>query len=313
MRGLRARLGVWAKRRQGPDGEQLRLHSGRIYILPNAQGIAFGFLLLAMLVGAMNYNNSLGLAVTFLMTGVGLVAMHHCQRNLSGLSIRYGGDQPAFVGQKAVFRITLINDSSAPRFGLTLKRDEQVSKTLHLEPGEHATLTLEVDAVKRGHLALDRFRLYTTFPLGLFHCWAWIHPQWQTIAYPRPAPPGSSPPPQHSDTGGAHDDSQGDADFAGLRTYRSGDSPRHIAWKAYARGQEMLVKQYTGTDVTSHWFDFDSLKQMDLETRLSQLSRWVVDANLQGNAWGLRLPAETIEPDLGPAHRNRCLTALALI
>ncbi|MDH3589715.1 MAG: DUF58 domain-containing protein, partial [Gammaproteobacteria bacterium] len=282
-------------------------------ILPNAQGVAFGFLIFAMLLGAMNYNNSLGLAITFLMAGLALVTMHHCHRNLSGLSIRYGGDRPAFVGQKAAFRITLINDSATPRFGLTLRYGDFVSDTVHIDPGQHETLTIEVDATRRGRLELDRISLYTTFPLGLFHCWAWIHPRWQTIVFPKPAPAGLTPPPQHTDTGGANADSKGDADFAGLRNYRAGDSPKHIAWKAYARGQELLVKQYAGTDVASHWFDFNSLDQMALEARLSQLTRWIVDANLRGTAWGLRLPSETFEPQLGPAHRDRCLTALALM
>ncbi|MDH3590025.1 MAG: DUF58 domain-containing protein, partial [Gammaproteobacteria bacterium] len=132
----------WARNRQGEDGDQLRLHSGRIYILPNAQGVAFGFLIFAMLAGAMNYNNSLGLAVTFLMAGLALVTMHHCHRNLSGLSIRYGGDRPAFVGQRAAFRVTLINDSATPRFGLTLRCGDFVSDTVHIDPGQHETLTL---------------------------------------------------------------------------------------------------------------------------------------------------------------------------
>ncbi len=310
---VRSRIRAWARRRQGPDGEQLRLASRRIYILPNAQGIAFGFLVFGMLMGALNYNNSLGLAVTFLMASLALVAMHHCHRNLSGLSIRFAGDTPAFVGQKARFKVTLINDSAAPRFGLTLRRGAYVTESVHLEPGEHVTLSLEVEANARGRLPIDRFGVFTTFPLGLFHCWAWIHPQWQSVAYPKPAPPGLEPPPQQTDTGGANDNTRGDADFAGLRGYRPGDSPRHIAWKAYARGQELLVKQYSGTDVTSHWLDFEALDQMGLEARLSQLTRWVIDANSEGHAWGLRLPGQTLAPDLGPAHRDRCLKALALL
>lgn len=311
--GIRGRLRQWARRRQGSDGDEIQLHGGRIYILPNAQGVAFGFLILAMLVGAMNYNNSLGLAVTFLMAGLALVTMHHCHRNLAGLTLRYGGAEPAFAGQEAKFRITLVNDSAVPRFGLTLRCAEYTTRTIHLEPGEHKTLTLEVDAGQRGRLQLERFSIYTTFPLGLFHCWAWIHPRWQTVIYPRPAPAGLAPPPQRTDTGAASDDSQGDADFAGLRSYRPGDPPKHVAWKAYARNEELLVKQYAGTDVASHWFDYDSLSQMDLESRLSQLTRWIVDANLRGTAWGLRLPAATYAPELGPAHRDRCLTALALM
>ena len=310
---LSARLRRWARRRQGPDGGEIRLRSGRIYILPNAQGMAYGMLLVAMLVGGLNYNNSLGLAMTFLLAGLALVTMHHCHRNLSGLRLRFGGDRPAFAGRPAVFKVTLINDSAAPRFGLTLRIGDNDTQSVHLEPGEHRTLELTVPTAERGWLRLERFSLFTTFPLGLFHCWAWVHPDWRTLVYPRPAPPGLNPPPTHTDTGGAHDAEHGDADFAGLRNFRDGDSPRHVAWKAYARDEELLVKQYAGTDVTTHVFDFDALDQMDTEARLSQLTRWVLDAHAQGNAWGLRLPALKLPADVGPAHRDRCLRELALM
>lgn len=308
----RTRLRGWARRRQGSDGDDTRLRSRRIYIVPNAQGFAFAFLLLATLFGAMNYNNSLGLAVAFLLAGLGLVTMHHCHRNLAGLVIRYGADEPAFAGRPARFAITLVNDSATTRFGITLRRGKETTKSVHLEPGEHCTLNLQVPTKRRGRVALERFSVYTTFPLGLFHCWAWMHPERTTLVYPRPAPPGLAPPPQLTDTGGACESDEGDADFAGLRPFRDGDSPRHIAWKAFARDEELLVKQYAGTGVTTHWFDFASLDQMDTESRLSQLTRWVVDAHHDGHAWGLRLPGETIQPDLGPQHRDRCLRALAL-
>jgi uncharacterized protein (DUF58 family) len=132
------------------------------------------------------------------------------------------------------------------------------------------------------------------------------------IVYPKPAPRGRQPPPEHTDTGGAQDDSRGDDDFAGFRSYRPGDSSKHIAWKAFAKGQELLVKQYSGTAVTSYHFDWSSLPDLNTEERLSLLCRWVVDAHADGHAYGLRLPGEVIEPNLGRAHRDRCLTNLAL-
>ena len=61
-----------------------------------------------------------------------------------------------------------------------------------------------------------------------------------------------------------------------------------------------------------HWFEWDSLPMSDPESRLAQLCRWIVDAHGDGHAFGLRLPAAVIEPNLGRPHRRRCLTALAL-
>ncbi|HWJ05040.1 MAG TPA: hypothetical protein VNS57_04520, partial [Steroidobacteraceae bacterium] len=78
------------------------------------------------------------------------------------------------------------------------------------------------------------------------------------------------------------------------------------------RGQGLHTKQYAGTDVVSHLFDWDSLPGLGTEERLAQLCRWVLDAHERGEAFGLRLPNHTIDVNLGPAHRERCLNALAL-
>ncbi|NND58817.1 MAG: DUF58 domain-containing protein [Gammaproteobacteria bacterium] len=309
---LRARLRGWARKRQGPDSGDITLNSGRIYILPNTQGIAFGFLLLAMLIGGLNYNNSLGLALAFLLAGLAVVTMHHCHRNLSRLRLRLGATGSAFAGHPAQFSVTLINDARAARFGLTL-RQQSTSECIHLEPGEHQALSLTVNTSRRGWQSIDRFTVFSTFPLGLFHCWAWIHPDWRVLVYPRPAPPGLEPPAVETDTAGSADRRHGDADFSGLRNFRDGDSPRHIAWKAFARDESLVVRQYTGADVTTHVFDYDSLDQMTGEARISQLTRWILDADQRGHAYGLRLPEQVIGADLGPIHRERCLRALALL
>jgi len=50
---------------------------------------------------------------------------------------------------------------------------------------------------------------------------------------------------------------------------------------------------------------------LDVETRLSQLCRWVLDAEQAGQRYGLRLPGTTLTPDHGPAHQQACLAALA--
>jgi uncharacterized protein (DUF58 family) len=125
-------------------------------------------------------------------------------------------------------------------------------------------------------------------------------------------PRGRPPPTIATDTGGAQTAAIGDEDFAGLRPYQSGDSLRRIAWKAYARGTGLHTKQYAGTDVVSHVFDWESLAGLGVEERLAQLCRWILDAHEHGEAYGLRLPGLEIEINLGPGHRERCLNALAL-
>jgi uncharacterized protein (DUF58 family) len=175
-----------------------------------------------------------------------------------------------------------------------------------------ATLELHLPAGRRGRVPLARYTVATRHPLGLFRAWAVVHGEHHAIAWPAPAARGRTPPGVATDTGGAQDRAQGEHDFAGLRPFQPGDSLRRIAWKAYARGQGLLTKQYAGTDVVSHIFDWESLPALGTEARLAQICRWVIDAHERGEAYGLRLPGMTIEPNLGPAQRERCLNALAL-
>jgi uncharacterized protein (DUF58 family) len=161
-------------------------------------------------------------------------------------------------------------------------------------------------------MLLRRFEVATRHPLGLFRAWAVVHPDYRAIAWPRPAARGRPPPAVETDTGGAQDRARGDEDFVGLKPFQLGDPLHRIAWKSYARGHGLHAKQFAGTDVTSYIFDWQSLEGLDTETRLSQMCRWVIDAHERGEAYGIRLPGSTIEANIGVAHRDRCLTALAL-
>ena len=97
-----------------------------------------------------------------------------------------------------------------------------------------------------------------------------------------------------------------------------GDPLRRIAWKAYARGQGLHTKQYAGTDVVSHVFDWDSLRGLDTEARLAQLCRWVLDAQERGEALACACRASrSRRTSAGPAiaslprRRSRSSTAVA--
>jgi uncharacterized protein (DUF58 family) len=96
-----------------------------------------------------------------------------------------------------------------------------------------------------------------------------------------------------------------------LRPFRDGDSPRQVAWKAYARGSPLLVKEYSALGAELRLFDFAQLPQLEIEARLEQLARWIVDADSRGERYGLLMPARVFEPDSGPQHRHECLEALA--
>ncbi len=309
---LRSKIRAWARRRHGIDPDPVVLSTRRIYIVPSMLGIAFALMLLLMFLGAMNYANNLALGLTFVLGALGLTAMHYCHRNLAGLRLRCAVNHPVFAGQSARFRIALENDARLPRYELTIANELGTAAPVRIEPEARAILEVELPATRRGVLVLEHFEVATRHPFGLFRAWAFLHMDTSCIVYPQPSAPGLPPPPLETDTGGAQDTLRGNEDFAGLRGFHPGDSPRRIAWKNYAKEQGLQVKLYAGTAVTSHLFAWDSLPGLGVEARLSQLCRWIEDAHAQGHAYGLKLPNLDIAPNVGAAHRQRCLSALAL-
>ena len=101
-------------------------------------------------------------------------------------------------------------------------------------------------------------------------------------------------------------------DFAGVRAYVQGESQRHIDWKAVARGQELMTKQFNAESDAKIYVDLVAAQQNDLEDRLSQLALWIIEAERARAPYGLRLPNLKLAPSLGQAHFHRCLHALAL-
>ena len=312
LAALRRKTRTWARKRHGADPDPVVLSGRRIYIVPSALGIAFTLMLFAMFLGAMNYANNLALGLTFVLGALALTAMHYCHRNLAGVELRSAASEPVFAGQTARFRIALQNEAKVARHELVIANEYCSAQPVRIESGGRVVLDLEVPAPQRGLLTLDSFEISTRHPFGLFRAWAYLNMELRCIVYPKPSPRGLPPPPLETDTGGAQDTARGDEDFAGLRAFHPGDSPRRIAWKAYAREQGLHVKVYAGTAVTSHSFDWEALTGLGTEARLSQLCRWVEDAHAAGRAFGLRLPGLEIAPNVGPGHRQRCLTALAL-
>jgi len=308
---MRARMAQWIRRRQGLDHLPVRLERRRLYILPTRAGLAFAGLLLLMLIAGMNYANSLALFLTFLLGAFALVVMQQCHRNLLGTEVISCLAPAVFAGGSGAVHVTLASGGGEARPRLEGALAEGALTIASLPAGRQRRLELPLPATARGIVRLERVRLATAYPFGLFRAWTWMHTPIEMLVYPRPR--GALPMPGYAGrrSGTRSLPGAGADEWAGLRPFRDGDSPRQVDWKAYAREAPLLVKDYAQGESELRVFDFAALAPRDVETRLSQLARWVVDAEARGERYGLILPALRLAPDRGPAHRHRCLAALA--
>lgn len=297
-------------RRAVPPGAALG--SNHVFILPTRFGLLATLAVLAMLLVALNYQNSLAFMLTFLLGALGLVAMVACHRQLRGLGIDTIAAAPVFAGEPILLRLQVRNPGRGMRYGLHLSRAGNSGPAVAAAPGSPALLTLRLPPRARGRHLLRGVELASSEPFATFRAWSRLRQRVELVVYPRPVAAAPPPPGAGGEFGPGAASAAEPEDFAGLARYRPGDRPGQIAWNAYARSGELHRKAFAAHRGGAMWLDLADAPGGDDETRLAVLARWLLDAAPLGAAWGLRLPGCEIGPARGGAHLARCLRALAL-
>ena len=293
------------------DEGAVRLTHRRIYILPTRRGWAFLFTLLLMLLGALNYAVSLGLLFIFLLGGMCHAALLQSYRQLRALRLAAGDEPEAFAGDVVRFAPVLTNTDAATPLHCTLAARE-AARVMVVLPGSTAQAPLTVAAGTRGRLPLGRITVASSYPLGLWRAWSYVHFPAAAWVYPRPE---ASPPPlpmQGPGAGEGHAQAAGSEEFSGLRRYQPGDTPRQIAWKALARGAGLHTKEFAGAARGQCLLDWNHLPaSLDTEARLSRLTAWILAAEQGQVDYAVAIPGMSTPHARGPAQRAQCLRALA--
>lgn len=312
MKGrLRRRFRQWINRRI-PPARAVTLDQKRIFIFPNRIGLFFACCLFVMLITAINYQNNMGYALTFLLATLFIVAILHTYANLSGLTIRALRATPGFPGQQSEFALQIERGGGREHFALHLKWPASSASNVNLAEQDREQVQLRVPLGGRGWFSPGRLLVESTYPLGLLRCWTWIDLDLYALVYPQPLASPELPGLATDQPDGAAVPVLGSDDFYGFRDYRQGDSLRQIHWKGLARGQAVQTKQYGAYANRSVWLDWDMFPGLGTEQRLSHLCYWVLQFEGRDEEYGLRLPGLTIAPGVGERHRDRVLQALAL-
>ena len=308
----------WARIRQRAfrtaPGDQLSvvLRHSRIYLLPTRRGWAVIATLVIMLLTSLNYALSLGIGMTFLLTGLLAAAQLHTFRNLAGIEITPLSAGETFAGGSIAFALSL-HAGAAARTAVAVIANGARS-IVDIPAGAAATIVLDVPATLRGRIVLGRVTLRSDHPFGLWGGWAYVHFPLEGIVYPA-AEIGAPPLPRgHGGTDALAQGTSDDADLAGLREFQRGDPPQRVAWKAVARGAGWFTKEFDGAGgggpIALDWAGMPP--GLSREARLSRLTAWVLAAERAARSFSLSIPGTRLPASQGRDHRRAALQALAL-
>lgn len=273
--------------------------------------LPFGALVLVLLLGAVQYANNLGFFFAFWLMALAIGGLVGLRTRLDRVQVRLVqidsgfADTPLHVQLELQGAQGLWLEMAIPQadgaWRTTTRQIAHASQSLTLPQrprGVHLAGTLRVSA--RDHLGL--LSVSRNFPLSGKH---WVYP---AAHGERPLPEMARP-----------NETQGQDDFHGLRSYQAGDSPARIHWKSLAKSSPehpvLRIKQF-GSDQSAEplprMLDEAQLLDLPLEARLSQLAAWILHCEHQQEAYALRLHHRAPTPaGVGEAQRQLCLRLLA--
>lgn len=260
---------------------------------------------------AVGYANNLIYIFVFFLISVALTSVLITNKNVDGVEAENIYAENVFAEERNVLVVHLKNYFTAPAWSLVVffeKTDER-SELSSLNPSSEENVSVYWKANKRGRVILPRLILQSTFPFGLLRAWKIFKKPREVLVYP--ARKGDSQFPQKSY---GSEELKNSGLFRDHREYQSSDSMMRIDWRASARRQELLVKNFEEMEKPSLRFSWGQTSHLsDFEARVSQLCLWIDEAEKRGHAYSLELNNKKTPLERGPAHWKMCLETLALL
>ncbi len=291
-----------------------------IRIRPNRHTLLLASVTLAIWYSGAAQSNGAIYLLAFGLASVGLISWLHARANMRGIRFEAEGVQLRQRDGDYRLPFTLVSTSARPPCGIEIAARGARAPVFVGELPRGACfrgeLLIPFAAMVPGNPIAVVIR--SLYPLGFLTGELRLAVS-ATDRHPHPLPAGDLPLPKTnallpdaasaSFAGTSRGQGSG-GDFAGTRTWQPGDPPRHIDWKAVARGRPMMTKQWAGDDSRMVALDWDALT-LDPAARASQLARWIQQCEGMGVRYSLSLPGKVIAASAGHLHSARCLDALA--
>ncbi len=246
-------------------------------------GLIFLGILCIVAFAAWNTSNNLLFLVFSLLTSTLFVALIAARTNMRDLVVSARFPDHIFAGEPAPVIVTLRNARRfLPSFSVLVEARGPADVVLGKKAGRkvtrkkfikralayfmyvphRASAEQQVEQLfeHRGHVLITGFELSTRFPFGFFRRRRRLRARdVDIIVFPKPEPIGDE---LHllPMNAGRHVSARRGAghDLFALRDYQPQDDLRHIDWKATARGQRLIVREFTAEDERRVTIAFDT-------------------------------------------------------
>lgn len=328
LQELRKRLRI---RFAAPCGVPLGIHN--LYVWPNKNGWILLVILLAMLAFGINYQNNLVLILAVFLLCVTFTSVFYGFFNMNGVSVEIKKMHVAVHAGTTLPLPVFVTARTAPGQSRIIRglRITAPGAAVLIAPDLVSGSTVQLNFVneKRGLFQVPLLAVCSSWPLGIINTFSYIKPESEILIYPRPVSceylldrlPGlvtdsrdNSPEKQgFSEIPETRARIQSRDEISGVRPYRPGDPPGIIDWKRTARGQGLMVKDFSQDNSMDLYLNINSIRSRNYEDSISKLTWAVVDLARKEQRFGFNAFGIFEAPDTASNHTGRILARLALL
>jgi uncharacterized protein (DUF58 family) len=279
--------------------------TGKIYILPTKYGIYFLFFVFTLFLFSLTYGHSMAFTATFIFVCILMTSAAVTNFNLKHINIKFPAHGALIVaGEDSSLPVSV--SSHVERGGIWLSGmqnnsfDFKHSVPVEIPSRDSVNLTLRFSALKRGIFQLEQWYLHTSYPMGLFAAWRPVRAALRLRVIPTPV--DFKVMPQFIDENLMNQEqsklieNKNDEDFYEYSTHQEGDSWKLLDWKVLAKTDAYLKKKFSSEQKHGrYFFDYDCMKELSHEDRLSQLVYWIMLARDLNTDFVINLPGHGLQ------------------
>ncbi len=205
--------------------------------------------------------------------------------NVGKLKTYFAKQGRIFAQNDTALRLSITNPSTTTSWAIVLHgQDESKTKVPMIKAESSVNVSLPFRVVKRGTFTYDECYLESKYPLSTARLTLLIDDKYEGIAYPQ-----AKGIPLHSFISQQETHLGEEKEFDGLSSYDGTQKLSHLHWASVAKG-EMAVKRFSKeTKVENLNFIFNNING-NTETRLSQLTLWILECERQRLNFTIELP-----------------------
>lgn len=236
-------------------------------------GKALIIVILALLFAGLNTRSNLMHLFNTFLVSIWLLSPFLAKKNLKNLKLKMSTPTEVFMNETFSVNILFCNTGHTDKYSLLLNHKKKEIFIPHIFPFSESITSYEMQWETRGILEWKDIELSTVYPFDFFHYSTRFNVNHQLYVLPSILKIENVPYfsyHAHTNQTQVTNNKISRDEFSMLREYVQGDNPRNIDWKATAKKNSLIVKEYVDLEPIESSFILTFSIENDISTQTMQ-------------------------------------------